>query len=127
IRVLRRTDVTHARLMYPAEPNAVVLDIVHVDLYFFFDIDVIILVVELAGAALPLALAQNTLYRLGRAYPTHWGPDNNGGHRPTRGGGVPPLPPPFSRAWLQRRERGLPALGPPPGPPRVRPCGGTRR
>src|SRR5262249_57388631 len=35
IRVLRRTDVTHARLMYPGEPEPVVLDVVHVDLYFF--------------------------------------------------------------------------------------------
>src|SRR5262245_3644848 len=45
IRVLRRTDVRHARLTYPDEPDAVVLDVVHADLYFFFDIDVSILVV----------------------------------------------------------------------------------
>jgi hypothetical protein len=84
IRVLRRTDVKRARLMYPGEAEAVVLDVVHVDLYFFFDIDVSILVVELAGGALPLARVQETLYRLGRAYPTHWGPDGQGGHCLTR-------------------------------------------
>ena len=83
IRVLRRADVRHARLMYPDEAEAVVLDVVHVDLYFFYDIDVIILAVELAGR-LPLARAQDTLYRLGRAYPTHWGADAHGGHCLTR-------------------------------------------
>jgi len=51
IRVLRRTDVRRARLMYPDEPEPAVLDVAHVDLYFFFDIDVIILVVELTGDA----------------------------------------------------------------------------
>ena len=70
--------------MYPEELEAVVLDVVHVDLYFFFDIDVVILVVELAGEALSLARAQETLYRVGRAYPTHWGSDGHGAHCPTR-------------------------------------------
>src|SRR5262245_21616816 len=84
IRVLRRTDVRHARLMYPGEPEAVVLNVVHVDLYFFFDIDVIILALELSGENLPMARAQETLYRLGRAYPTHWGSDGHGGHCLTR-------------------------------------------
>jgi hypothetical protein len=84
IRVLRRTDVTQARLMYPGEPDAVVLGVLHVDLYFFRDIDVCILVLELAGEALPLARVQDTLYRLGRAYPTHWDADGHGGHCLTR-------------------------------------------
>jgi hypothetical protein len=84
IHVLRRTDVKQARLMYPGEPEAVVLDVVHVDLYFFFDIEVIILVVEFAGESLPLARVQDTLYRMGRAYPTHWAPDGNGGSCLTR-------------------------------------------
>ena len=38
----------------------------------------------LAGEALPLARVQDTLYRLGRAYPTHWGADGHGGHCLTR-------------------------------------------
>ena len=84
IRILRRTDVKRARLMYPDEPEPVVLDVAHVDLYFFFDIDVIVLVVELTGDNLPLARVQDTLYRLGRAYPTHWGSDGHGGHCLTR-------------------------------------------
>jgi hypothetical protein len=84
IRVLRRTDVRQVRLMYPDDPDTLVLDVVHVDLYSFLDIEVIILVVELAGGALSLARAQQTLYRVGRAYPTHWGSDGHGGHCPTR-------------------------------------------
>ena len=84
IRVFRRTDVTHARLMYPGEPEPVVLDVVHMDLCFFFDIEVMILVVELAGGGLPLARVQDTLYRLSRAYPTHWSADGHGGNCLTR-------------------------------------------
>ena len=84
IRVLRRTDVARARLTYPDAAEPVVLDVVHVDLYAFYDVDVVILVVELAGSDLPLRDAQDTLYRLGRAYPTHWTPEGQGGHCVTR-------------------------------------------
>src|SRR5688572_4384839 len=80
IRVLRRTDVARARLTYPDAAEPVVLDVVHVDLYAFYDVDVVILVVELAGSDLPLRDAQDTLYRLGRAYPTHWTAEGQGGH-----------------------------------------------
>jgi hypothetical protein len=84
IRVFRRTDVTRARLALPGQDGPIVLDVVHVDLYFFYDIDVVILVVELAGAGLGLPRVQETLYRLGRAYPTHWDSEGQGGHCPTR-------------------------------------------
>jgi CorA-like Mg2+ transporter protein len=80
IRVFRRTDVARARLTFPGQDDPIVLDVVHVDLYFFYDIDVVILVVELSGTALPLPLVQETLYRLGRAYPTHWDSRGQGGH-----------------------------------------------
>jgi hypothetical protein len=84
IRVLRRTDVARARLTYPDASEPVVLDVVHVDLYAFYDVDVVILVVELAGGDLALRDAQDTLYRLGRAYPTHWTAEGQGGHCVTR-------------------------------------------
>ena len=83
IRVFRRTDVARARLTFPDE-IPVELDVTHVDLYFFYDIDVVILAVELAGESLPLPRVQDVLYRLGRAYPTHWESNGHGGHCPAR-------------------------------------------
>ena len=80
IRVFRRTDVARARLTFPDEAAPVELELTHVDLYFFYDIDVVILAVELAGERLPLPRVQEALYRLGRAYPTHWEPSGHGGH-----------------------------------------------
>jgi hypothetical protein len=58
----------------------VTLSVAHVDLCFFYDIDVVILVVEIFANDLPLALVQDTLHRLGRAYPTYWEDDGTGGH-----------------------------------------------
>ena len=45
---------------------------VHIDLYFFFDVDVVMLNVEVGADDLTLAQAQEMLYRFGRAYPAGW-------------------------------------------------------
>ena len=50
----------------------VVLEIAHVDLYFFYDLDVVILAVEVFGDDLPLDTVQDMLFRFGRAYPPYW-------------------------------------------------------
>ena len=83
IRVFRRCDVAKMRVTFPG-PHAspVTLTVAHVDLYFFYDIDVAILVVEVHADDLPLPQAQNALFRLGRCYPTYWEPDGHGGHCP---------------------------------------------
>jgi hypothetical protein len=47
---------------------------------FFYDIDVAILVVEIATKDIELRQAQDTMYRFGRAYPTYWASDGHGGH-----------------------------------------------
>ena len=39
---------------------------------FFHDVDVVLLNVEVAARGLPLAVAQNVMFRLGRAYPAGW-------------------------------------------------------
>lgn len=80
IRVFRRRDVAMVRVMCPDGGAPIELDVAHVDLYFFYDIDVAILAVELAADGLPLARAQELLYRFGRAYPTHWTAKYEGGH-----------------------------------------------
>ena len=83
IRVFRRCDVAKVRMTFPkpyADP--VTFTVAHVDLYFFYDIDVAILVVEVYADDLPLFQAQNALFRFGRCYPTYWEPDGHGGHCP---------------------------------------------
>jgi hypothetical protein len=83
IRVFRRNDVAKVRMTYPdrrAEP--VTFHVAHVDLYFFYDIDVVILTVEIYADDIPLTRAQETLFRFARGYPTYWEPSGRGGHCP---------------------------------------------
>ena len=72
MRVFRRHDVAAVRIVTRAGELPVVLQIVHVDLYFFYDVDVVLLNLELAASDLPLALAQELMYRFGRGYPGGW-------------------------------------------------------
>lgn len=72
LKVLRRDDVATLRLRTRPEAAPLLLEVVHIDLYFFFDVDVVILNVELACGELALAQAQELMYRLGRAYPSGW-------------------------------------------------------
>ena len=83
IRVFRRSDVAKVRITYP-DPLAtpVTFEVAHVDLYFFYDIDMVILTVEICAKDLPLPRAQDTLFRFGRVYPTYWEPEGRGGHCP---------------------------------------------
>lgn len=80
IHVFRRNDVAQARITLPGDPLPATFDVAHVDLYFFYDIDIAILVMEIIGEELSLRRALDTLYRFGRAYPTHWEPSGHGGH-----------------------------------------------
>jgi hypothetical protein len=77
IRIFRRTDVARVRLTLTDDPTPIELDVVHADLYFFYDVDVVILVVEVAGRDFTLPRAQEIVYRLGRAYPAGWGADGS--------------------------------------------------
>lgn len=80
IHVFRRNDVAQARITLSGDPLPATFDVAHVDLYFFYDIDIAILVMEIIGEKLSLRRALDTLYRFGRAYPTHWEPSGRGGH-----------------------------------------------
>ena len=85
IRVYRRTDIATVRVVLSAErPQPIEFAVQHVDLDFFLDIDVVLLVFELHADELPLDVAQETLYRFGRAYPPFWEDDGSGGHCPRR-------------------------------------------
>ena len=72
ISVVRRGDVKGARVTLGDEAAAIELDVAHVDLYFFHDVDVVLLNVEVVARQLPLAVAQDVMFRLGRAYPAGW-------------------------------------------------------
>jgi hypothetical protein len=72
IRVFRRQDIARVRLTYQTDQPPVNFDVEHVSLCFFYDIDIIILVVEIVAEDLPLSLAQDTLFKFGRAYPAFW-------------------------------------------------------
>lgn len=58
IRIFRRDDVAAVRVTPTRGAEPLTLCVVHVDLYFFYDVDVTILVVEIEGSDLPLATVQ---------------------------------------------------------------------
>jgi hypothetical protein len=72
MRVFRRHDVAAIRVQARSDVAPLTLDIVHIDLYFFYDVDVVLLNVEVKADDLGLAQAQEQLYRFGRAYPAGW-------------------------------------------------------
>lgn len=72
MRVFRRRDIASVRMMARPGDAPLTLDIVHADLYFFFDVDLVLLNLELSASDLPLGQAQELLYRFGRAYPSGW-------------------------------------------------------
>ena len=80
MRVFRRSDVASVRLTVSRDETPLTFRVAHVDLYFFFDIDVVLLNVEIYADDLPLHQVQNTLYRFGRAYPAGWDEHGQGLH-----------------------------------------------
>ena len=72
MRVFRRHDVKRVRVVARPGDAPITLAIVHADLYFFFDVDVVLLNVEVSADDLSLAQAQEQLYRFGRGYPAGW-------------------------------------------------------
>ena len=72
MKVFRRHDVKKVRLQTRPQDAPLLLDVVRADLYFFFDVDVVMLNVEVSATDLALEQAQEILYRVGRAYPAGW-------------------------------------------------------
>jgi hypothetical protein len=84
MRVFRRHDIAQVRVQPRPQDPCVTLDVVHVDLYFFYGVDVVLLNVEVAGDELPLPLAEELMYRFGRAYPAGWYADGRPQHSLTQ-------------------------------------------
>jgi len=80
IHVFRRSDVAAVRLIAREGAAPSTLRVQHIDLYFFDDVDIVLLNLELAADELPLEQAQEILYRFGRAYPSGWDPQGMPSH-----------------------------------------------
>jgi hypothetical protein len=78
--VFRRKDIIALRLTLRPGQTPVMLHIVHTDLYFFDDLDLIQLNLEVRATDLPLDTVRDILFRFGRAYPSGWDEDGDGLH-----------------------------------------------
>ena len=84
IRVMRRCDIDKIRVTLSKNSPPLTLNIAHLDLYLFFDIDVAMLALEVYADDLPLSVAQELMFQLGRAYPAAWEADGSARHCPWR-------------------------------------------
>ena len=84
IKIYRRDDIREVRVTLTAGAAPLTLQIAHVDLYFFFDVDVVMLVFEMQGNDIPLVAAQDLVHRFGRAYPSGWGAGGEGTNCPAK-------------------------------------------
>jgi hypothetical protein len=66
IRVYRRKDISKVELILENSSEPVVLEVAHVDLYFFYDADLVILALEVFGNDLPLPVVQDLMFLFGR-------------------------------------------------------------
>lgn len=80
IHVYRRKDIAGLRLTLRPDDEPVELHVVHLDLYFFEDLDLANLNIEVRGEELPLATVREILFRFGRAYPSGWDETGMGLH-----------------------------------------------
>jgi hypothetical protein len=107
IRVVRRSDVQGVRITLDRHSAPTELRIAHIDLYFFFDLDIVIPVVEVFCADVDLTTVQDILFRFGRAYPPHWDADGRGGHCPWLVEWLGTTGEVLSRSDYERREKYL--------------------
>ena len=64
LRVYRRKDIAQVELLLEGSHGSIVLDVAHVDLYFFYDADLAILAFEVFGKDLPLGVVQDLMFAL---------------------------------------------------------------
>ena len=80
VHIFRRKDIDRLRLTLRKGQAPIELRIVHLDLYFFHDLDLVQLNLEVRGADLALADVRDILFRFGRAYPSGWEESGEGLH-----------------------------------------------
>ncbi len=85
ITAFRRTDIAAIRVVLTPGAAPVELKVAHVDLYFFYEIDVGMLAIELYSENINLADVQDIMFRLGRTHPAYWEKDTGvAGHCPVK-------------------------------------------
>ena len=84
IRVFRRRDIARMRVALDEQTPSLLFQVAHVDLHFFYDLDIIILAVEFFANDVPLLLAEDVLFKVGRAYAAFWEANGQGGQCPYR-------------------------------------------
>jgi hypothetical protein len=87
------------------------MNVAHVDLCFFYDIDVVILIVEVFANDLTLVQALDMLHRFGRGYPTYWHEDGTGGHCLARAEWLGPDGAVLATSDFEQRSRYLEFVG----------------
>ncbi|MGQ0457992.1 MAG: CorA family divalent cation transporter [Hyphomicrobium sp.] len=84
IQVLRRCDVAGVRVTLSGVTAPLTLDVAHIDLYVFEDVDVAMLIVEVSANDAPLDVAQEAMFQFGRTYPSKWLDNGRAAHCPRR-------------------------------------------
>jgi hypothetical protein len=80
LKIFRRRGIDTLRLVMHEGDAPITLAVEHIELWFFDDINVAFLKLELSGRDLPFADVCDLLYRFGRAYPTGWDREGYGKH-----------------------------------------------
>ncbi|WP_180132377.1 CorA family divalent cation transporter [Rhodoferax sp. BLA1] len=105
--IFRRNDITGLRLTLHEGQTPIELHIVHIDLYFFDDLDLVQLNLEVNAHDLPLDTARDVLFRFGRAYPSGWEEGGDGLHNAHLAEWLGPDGQVVARSDTQRREKYL--------------------
>jgi hypothetical protein len=72
MKIYRREDIKAVRITPEKGAAPVLCDVVHLHLYFFYEINTAILSCELAAEEITLEAAQGVMQTFGRAYPAGW-------------------------------------------------------
>jgi len=82
IHIYERTDVRSVRVTLKRGAVPLTLAVDRVELLFFLDADIALLLFEMHAEDLPFELAQDVLFRFARAYPGFWDEQGDGGNCP---------------------------------------------
>ncbi len=80
----RRDDIAKVEVELSKDANVITLDVMRARLYFFYDIDVAVAVLEVAGKDIALHDTVDIMDRFGRPYAPAWDGPNQGAHCPYR-------------------------------------------
>jgi hypothetical protein len=84
IRTFTRSDIARVRITPSESMRPLLFGVARLELRFFCDVDVLMLALEIEARDLPLADAQEVMYRFGRAYPSGWTDTGEAWHCPRR-------------------------------------------